>query len=103
MIGDIGHDYGQISPANGDGESQVAGDPQFVVAPGVGSRDDARLQEHGEGSRGRTPEDEARDHLESAGGLEPPYEYMSAEGSPDRQGGNDLGENQVAGENHDQI
>eukprot|EP00439_Symbiodinium_sp_Y106_P015451 s8347_g2.t1 len=85
MESDDGPDYGHVSPT-GEATSVLAsvGEPQFENASGVGNRDDAGLRGSGEGEQDRSPEEVARDLLNSAEGLEPAYEYMSIEGSPDR-------------------
>ena len=79
-------DYGHVSPAEAEAmASASAGDPdQDGAQAGRDGRDDINPAEHGSGSQVRTPEDLAREMLESCEGLEPAYEYMSVEGSPDR-------------------
>ena len=79
-------DYGHVSPAEAEAmASASAGDPdQDAAQAGRDGRDDINPAEHGSGSQVRTPEDLAREMLESCEGLEPAYEYMSVEGSPDR-------------------
>ena len=79
-------DYGHVSPAEAEAmASASAGDPdQDGAQAGRDGRDDINPAGHGSGSQVRTPEDLAREMLESCEGLEPAYEYMSVEGSPDR-------------------
>ncbi|CAE7485778.1 unnamed protein product, partial [Symbiodinium sp. CCMP2456] len=85
MESDNGPDYGHVSPAENDADvSLSAGNPEWECETGEGSRDDAGAGATRDGDQGRSPEDDARDLLDFGEGLEPPYEYMSVEGSPER-------------------
>ena len=72
--------YGQVVSPDGAAWTAVSGEPD-VEHTGPSNRDDARSQEQaGSGSL----EEQARSLLEGCEGMEPPYEWMSVEGSPDR-------------------
>ena len=72
--------YGQVVSPDGAAWTAVSGEPDGEHT-GPSNRDDAGSQEQaGSGSL----EEQARSLLEGCEGMEPPYEWMSVEGSPDR-------------------
>lgn len=75
--------YGQtVSPDEAD-VSAMSGEPE-VRSMETGNRDDAGSREREDGGIAGSPEEQARSLLEGCEGMEPPYEYMSVDGSPDR-------------------
>ncbi|CAE7542344.1 unnamed protein product [Symbiodinium sp. CCMP2456] len=71
-----------VSPAEVEAQATMsAGGPERGLMPSSGGRDDTGG--YGGRDRERSPEDQARELLENCDGLEPPYEYMSVEGTAD--------------------